>query len=92
VKEKEVEFKAAENLYQSHILNYIAILPEVEAFKIAVDTNREVKKIPGPWVITVDYKARGKTKTHFIVVKVSERLDKKNKRKPIFYFFHPSQA
>jgi hypothetical protein len=24
---------------------------------------------PGPWVITVDYKARGLIKTHFIVVK-----------------------
>jgi hypothetical protein len=51
-----------------------------------------VKKIPGPWVITVDYKARGKIKTHFIVVKASERINKNNKRRAIFYFFHPSQG
>ena len=24
---------------------------------------------PGPWVISVDYKARSKLKTHFVVVK-----------------------
>jgi hypothetical protein len=35
-----------------------------------VDSKKEYN-IPGPWVITVDYRARGKAKTHFIVVKAS---------------------
>jgi hypothetical protein len=35
-----------------------------------VDSKKPYKE-PGPWVITVDYRARGKAKTHFIVVKAS---------------------
>jgi len=72
-------------------LNYIAILQEVEDFIIAVEGNNEVVKTPGPWVITVYYKARGKIKTLFILVKATvERKD--DKEEAIFYHFHPSQA
>jgi hypothetical protein len=67
---KSVEFRAFEKTYQSHILNHIAILPEVKEFIKAVDGKNAYKE-PGPWVITVDYRARSKAKTHFIVVKAS---------------------
>jgi hypothetical protein len=84
-------------------LNYIAILDDVtkyihelsnngkEGEMAKNDKNEEQVRPPGPWVITVDYKARGKLKTHFIVVKASYILED-NQRKPIFYYLHPSQA
>ena len=67
----DVKFEAADNLFQSHILNYIVDLDEVKEFWKKVDKKQEVLVPPGPWVITVDYKARSKTKTHFIVVKAT---------------------
>jgi hypothetical protein len=52
-------------------LNYIAELDEVKDFVQKVNHKIEELVPPGPWVITVDYKARSKAKTHFIVVKAT---------------------
>jgi hypothetical protein len=52
-------------------LNYIADLDEVKEFWKKVRDKQEGLVPPGPWVITVDYKARSKAKTHFIVVKAT---------------------
>ena len=46
---------------------------------------------PGPWVISVDYKARSKLKTHFVVVKAE--IDKDGDKKvAMFYCNHPSKV
>ena len=68
---QDVKFDVADNLFQSHILNYIAELDEVKDFVQKVNHKIEELVPPGPWVITVDYKARSKAKTHFIVVKAT---------------------
>ena len=47
--------------------------------------------IPGPWVISVDYKARSKLKTHFVVVKAEIKEDG-DKKVPMFYCNHPSKV
>jgi hypothetical protein len=45
-------------------------LKEVKDFNTIVLTmQKDQIKVPGPWVISVDYKARSKLKTHFVVVK-----------------------
>jgi hypothetical protein len=45
-------------------------LKEVKDFyTIGLTIQKDQIKVPGPWVISVDYKARGKLKTHFVVVK-----------------------
>jgi hypothetical protein len=45
-------------------------LEEVKDFNtIDLTMQKHQIKVPGPWVISVDYKARGKLKTHFVVVK-----------------------
>ena len=45
-------------------------MKEVQIFHdIALTMQKGQILAPGPWVISVDYKARSKLKTHFVVVK-----------------------
>ena len=51
-------------------------MEEVKKFyNIALTMQKDQIIFPGPWVISVDYKARSKIKTHFVVVKAEIALD-----------------
>jgi hypothetical protein len=54
-------------------------LEEVKKFNNDVLTMQQDQIIaPGSWVISVDYKARGKLKTHFVVFKAEIANDGDN--------------